>query len=149
LLPLTATAMKGGNVIANARAIAVIPVSNLERGIEFYEGRLGLPVEQRIDSIPQNREARFKVGETGFSIYESVGAGQSRATVMAFEVGDIEATVEDMRSRGVAFEEYDLPELKTERGVATTGDEKAAWFKDPDGNILAVVQPTRKPAGVA
>jgi catechol 2,3-dioxygenase-like lactoylglutathione lyase family enzyme len=136
-------------VIANARAIALIPVSNRERAIEFYEGTLGLPVQQRMESLPQNREARFKVGRTEFGVYESVGAGQSRATLMAFEVDDIEATVQDMRSRGVTFEEYDLPDLKTENGIATTTDEKAAWFKDPDGNILAVAEPARKPAGVS
>jgi catechol 2,3-dioxygenase-like lactoylglutathione lyase family enzyme len=135
-------------VIANARAVAVIPVSNLEAAIQFYEGKLGLPLEARVESLPQNREARFKVGETAFSAYESVGAGQSRATLMAFEVDDVEATVEDMRSRGVAFEEYDLPELKTKDGIAEMGDEKGAWFKDPDGNILAVVQAVRKPAAV-
>jgi catechol 2,3-dioxygenase-like lactoylglutathione lyase family enzyme len=136
-------------VIANARAIAVIPVSNLEQALEFYEGALGLPVQQRIETLPQNREARFKVGQTEFAVYESVGAGESRATLMAFEVDDVEATVEDMRSRGVTFEEYDLPDLKTENGIATTADEKAAWFKDPDGNIIAVSQPVRKPAAVS
>jgi catechol 2,3-dioxygenase-like lactoylglutathione lyase family enzyme len=136
-------------VIENARAIAVIPVSNLEKGIEFYEGTLGLPLQQRIESLPQNREGRFKVGKTEFGIYESVGAGQSRATLMAFEVDDIEATAKDMRSRGVTFEEYDLPNLKTEDGIAEMGGEKGAWFKDPDGNILAVVQSARKPAAVS
>jgi catechol 2,3-dioxygenase-like lactoylglutathione lyase family enzyme len=136
-------------VIANARAIAVVPVSNLEQAIEFYEGTLGLPVHQRIETIPQNREARFKVGQTEFGVYESVGAGQSRATLMAFEVDDVDATVEDLRSRGVTFEEYDLPDLKTEDGVATIGDERAAWFRDPDGNIIAVSQLVRKPAAVS
>jgi catechol 2,3-dioxygenase-like lactoylglutathione lyase family enzyme len=136
-------------VIANARAIAVIPVSNLDQAIEFYEGTLGLPVHQRIETIPQNREARFKLGQTEFGVYESVGAGQSRATLMAFEVDDVAATVEDLRSRGVTFEEYDLPGLKTEDGIATIGDEKAAWFKDSDGNILAVSQLVRKPAAVS
>jgi catechol 2,3-dioxygenase-like lactoylglutathione lyase family enzyme len=136
-------------VIANARAIAVIPVSNLEQGIEFYEAELGLPLQQRIEDLPENREARFKVGQTEFAIYESVGAGQSRATLMAFEVDDIDATVKDMQSRGVTFEEYDMPNLKTQNGIATTGDEKAAWFKDPDGNILAVSQLVRRPAAVS
>jgi catechol 2,3-dioxygenase-like lactoylglutathione lyase family enzyme len=136
-------------VIANARAIAVIPVSNLEQGIEFFEGKLGLPLQRRIEDLPENREARFMVGQTEFAIYESVGAGQSRATLMAFEVDDVEATVEDLRSRGVTFEEYDQPGLKTENGIASTGEEKAAWFKDPDGNILAVSQLIRKPAAVS
>lgn len=146
---LNATATKGGSVIANARAIPLIPVSKLEKGIEFYEGTLGLPLQQRVESLPQNREGRFKVGATEFGIYESVGAGQSRATLMAFEVDDIEATAEDMRTRGVTFEEYDLPDLKTEDGIADIGDEKGAWFKDPDGNILAVVEVVRKPAAVS
>jgi catechol 2,3-dioxygenase-like lactoylglutathione lyase family enzyme len=136
-------------VIANARAIAVIPVSNLEQGIEFYEGKLGLPLQRRIEDLPENREARFNVGQTEFAIYESVGAGQSRATLMAFEVVDIDATVKDMQSRGVTFEEYDMPNLKTQNGIANTGDEKAAWFKDPDGNILAVSQLVRRPAAVS
>lgn len=149
LLPLHAIQTKGGNVIANARAIPVIPVSNLEKGIEFYEGVLGLPLQQRIEDLPANREARFKVGQTDLGIYESVAAGQSRATLMTFEVDDIEATVDDMRSRGVTFEEYDMPNLKTENGIATTGEEKGAWFKDPDGNILAVTQVVRKPAAVS
>jgi catechol 2,3-dioxygenase-like lactoylglutathione lyase family enzyme len=136
-------------VITNARAVPIIPVSNLEKGIEFYEGKLGLPVERRVDDLPQNRLARFRVGDTFLDIYESVGAGQSRATLMSFEVEDIEETVADMRSRGVTFEEYDMPGLKTENGIATTGEEKGAWFKDPDGNILAVAQFVRKPAAVA
>jgi catechol 2,3-dioxygenase-like lactoylglutathione lyase family enzyme len=136
-------------VIANARAIPLIPVANLEKAIDFYEGTLGLPLQQRVESLPQNREGRFKVGQTEFGIYESVGAGQSRSTLMAFEVDDIETTMEDMRSRGVTFEEYDLPEIKTEGGIADLGDEKGAWFKDPDGNILAVVELVRKPAAVS
>jgi catechol 2,3-dioxygenase-like lactoylglutathione lyase family enzyme len=136
-------------VITNARAVPIIPVSNLEKGIEFYGGKLGLPLEERFEELPQNRLARFKVGKTELDIYESVGAGESRATLMAFEVDDIEETVEDLQSRGVVFEEYDMPNLKTENGIATIGDEKGAWFKDPDGNILAVSQPVRKAAAVS
>jgi catechol 2,3-dioxygenase-like lactoylglutathione lyase family enzyme len=136
-------------VITNARAVPVIPVSNLEKGIEFYEGTLGLTLDQRYEEPPENRSARFKVGQTELNIYESVGAGQSRATLMAFEVDDIEETVEDMQSRGVVFEEYDMPNLKTENGIAAIGDDKGAWFKDPDGNILGVSQFARKTAAVS
>ena len=134
---------------ANVRAIPIIPVSNLEKGIEFYGDKLGFPVEQRIDDLPQNRSARFRVGGSFLDIYESIGAGQSRATLMSFETDDIEETVADMRARGVAFEEYDMPDLKTENGILTTPEMKGAWFKDPDGNILAVAQLVRKPAAVA
>ena len=135
--------------MANVRAIPIIPVSNLEQAIEFYGDKLGFPVERRIDDLPQNRSARFRVGDTFLDVYESVAAGQSRATLMSFETDDIEATATDMRSRGVAFEEYDMPDLKTENGIATTGEMKGAWFKDPDGNILGVVQLVPKPAAVA
>jgi hypothetical protein len=55
-----------------------------------------------------------------------------------FRVDDIDAVVSELRSRGVVFEEYDLPDLKTEGGIATVGDVRAAWCRDPDGNILAV-----------
>lgn len=127
-------------MIGNPRAVAIIPVSNLETAVEFYEGTLGLELEERSESLPENREARFKLGSTNLGIYESVGAGQSRATLAGFEVDDIEAAADDLRSRGLTFEEYDMPGLKTENGIADIGHEKAAWFKDPDGNILALTQ---------
>jgi hypothetical protein len=68
-------------------------------------------------------------------------AGKSPATLASFEVEDAEATVGEMREKGVDFEEYDLPGLKTEGGIAELGGVKGAWFKDPDGNILAVFEP--------
>jgi hypothetical protein len=64
---------------------------------------------------------------------------------MGFSVQDIEGTVSDLQAAGVAFEEYDFPGLKTERGVAQTGDVRAAWFKDSEGNLIGIVQ---LPAGV-
>jgi catechol 2,3-dioxygenase-like lactoylglutathione lyase family enzyme len=136
-------------MIGTTGAIAIIPVSNLERGIAFYTEKLGLELEERNESLPQNREARFKAGPTKFGIYESVGAGQSRHTLASFEVEDIDATAADLRARGLTFEEYDLPGLKTENGIADIGHEKAAWFKDPDGNILAIAQLARTPAAVS
>ena len=137
-------------MLTNARAVAIIPVSSFEKGIEYYRDKLGLPLEQTWDDLPQNREARFTVGSTALGIYESVGAGQSRHTLAALEVDDFDETIADMRKRGVVFEEYDMPGMKTEDGVATIGEEKAAWFKDPDGNILVVAArvPARKPAAV-
>jgi predicted enzyme related to lactoylglutathione lyase len=130
-------------MLATSQAIPIVPVSNLERGITFYKETLGLELEEQNESLPQNREARFKVGSGRFGIYESVGAGQSRHTLVSFEVEDIEATTDDLRSRGLAFEEYDMPGLKTEDGIADIGHERAAWFKDPDGNILAIAQLVR------
>ena len=136
-------------MIGTTGAIAIVPVSNLERGIAFYTEKLGLELEQQNESLPQNREARFRVGPTKFGIYESVGAGQSRHTLASFEVEDIEATAADLRARGLTFEEFDMPGLKTENGIADIGHEKAAWFKDADGNILAIAQLAQVPAAVS
>jgi hypothetical protein len=68
----------------------------------------------------------------------SKGAGQSRHTVAGFRVDDIDSVVRGLRERGVEFEDYDLPDLKTDQGIATIGDVRAAWCRDPDGNIIAI-----------
>ena len=127
-------------MLANARIAAIVPVSSVDRAVEFYEGLLGLDVVARRDDLPQNPEAEFSAGEGGLLAYESVAAGQSRGTLAGFRVDDIDAAVTALRERGVTFEEYDTPDLKTENGIASVGDVRAAWFKDPDGNILAVEQ---------
>jgi catechol 2,3-dioxygenase-like lactoylglutathione lyase family enzyme len=127
-------------MLNNAQIAAVIPVSDIDRAVEFYEGVLGLELLARRDDLPQNREAEFRAGEGGLVVYVSVAAGQSRGTLAGFRVDDIEAAAADLRGRGVSFEEYDMPDLKTENGIASLGDVRAAWFKDPDGNILAVEQ---------
>ena len=135
-------------MLSGARIGAVIPVSDLERGIEFYGQTLGLGTPER-DEIPENPGARFHVGGGELYLYKSVGAGQSRHTLCAFEVDNIEQEVEDLRSRGVTFEEYDMPGMKTESGVVQmSGDIKGAFFKDPDGNIIGLGQRARVPASV-
>jgi catechol 2,3-dioxygenase-like lactoylglutathione lyase family enzyme len=117
---------------------AVVPVTNVETAIRFYGETLGLQLEERREDLPENREAEFRAGEGTLLAYESVGAGKSRHTVAGFRVDDIDAVVAGLRERGVVFEEYDMPELKTENGIASVGDVRAAWFKDPDGNIVAI-----------
>src|SRR5919197_5455259 len=127
-------------VLTNAEVAAIVPVSDVDRAVEFYGDVLGLEVQARRQDLPENREAEFRAGTGTLLAYESVGAGQSRHTVAGFRVDDIVATVAGLRERGVTFEEYDMPDLKTENGIASVGDVRAAWFKDPDGNILAVEQ---------
>jgi predicted enzyme related to lactoylglutathione lyase len=127
-------------VLGNAKIAAVIPVSDIDRAVGFYEGVLGFELAKRRDDLPENREAEFSAGEGGLVTYVSVAAGQSRGTLAGFRVDDIDAAVASLRERGVTFEEYDTPDLKTENGIASIGDVRAAWFKDPDGNILAVEQ---------
>ena len=127
-------------MLGKAEIAAIVPVSDVERAVEFYGGTLGLELQIRRDDLPENREAEFRAGDGSLVVYESVAAGQSKGTLAAFRVADLESVVAGLRERGVAFEEYDLPELKTENGIASIGDLRAAWARDPDGNIIAFEQ---------
>ena len=124
-------------MLEQAEITAVVPVSDVEAAIRFYGETLGLELGERREDLPENREAEFTAKQGTLLAYESVGAGKSRHTVAGFRV-DIEAVVAGLRDRGVSFEEYDLPDLKTENGIAAVGDVRAAWCKDPDGNIIAI-----------
>jgi catechol 2,3-dioxygenase-like lactoylglutathione lyase family enzyme len=134
-------------MLRGARIAAVVPVSDLDGAIEFFSKKLGLGTAER-DEIPNNPGARFSVGGGELYVYKSVGAGQSRHTVAVFEVDDIEQTVESLRKQGVTFEEYDMPGMKTENGIVTFGEDKGAFFKDPDGNIIGIGQTARVRAAV-
>jgi hypothetical protein len=90
-----------------------------------------------VATICPRTAAEFRAGDGTLVVYESVGAGQSRATVAGFRVTDIDAAVSELRGRGVTFEDYEMPDLKTENGIVTIGDLRAAWAKDPDGKIIA------------
>jgi catechol 2,3-dioxygenase-like lactoylglutathione lyase family enzyme len=124
-------------MLDSARIGANVPVSDLDEAISFYEGKLGLRRFERGEGEPYARFAG--AGETKLGVYESKSAGQSRHTLASFVVDDVRATVSELQGRGVVFEEYDMPGMKTENGVATMGDTRAAWLKDPDGNILEIV----------
>jgi catechol 2,3-dioxygenase-like lactoylglutathione lyase family enzyme len=124
---------------------ARIPAEDLERAKSFYEDKLGLkPSEQRPGGL------RYRCGNGAFSLFASSGTAAGGHTQMAWEVDDIEATVAALRARGVVFEEYDLPGLETVNGIAEVAGnypskggvgEKAAWFRDSEGNLLAIGQP--------
>jgi catechol 2,3-dioxygenase-like lactoylglutathione lyase family enzyme len=131
---------KEEHMLGNAEIAAIVPVSDVEKAVEFYGGTLGLELQIRRDDLPENREAEFRLGDGSLVVYESVAAGQSKGTLAAFRVADLETVVTGLRERGVAFEEYDLPELKTENGIASIGDLRASWARDPDGNIIAFEQ---------
>jgi catechol 2,3-dioxygenase-like lactoylglutathione lyase family enzyme len=127
-------------MLGNAEIAAIVPVSDVDKAVEFYGSVLGLEPQVRRDDLPENREAEFRAGDGTLVVYESVAAGQSRGTVAAFRVADLDSVVAGLRERGVAFENYDLPNLKTEGGIAAIGDLRAAWARDPDGNIIAFEQ---------
>ena len=129
-------------MLGRAEIAAIVPVSDVDKAMDFYGGTLGLELQVRRDDLPENREAEFRAGDGTLVVYESVAAGQSRGTVAGFRVDDLESVVAALRDRGVAFEEYDLPDLKTENGIASIGDLRASWARDPDGNIIAFEQRT-------
>ena len=119
-------------------AHATVAVTDLERAKAFYGGTLGLtPREERSDGVT------YETGGTWLLVYPSSFAGTNQATGMTFEVTDLDAVVAELGGAGITFEQYDFPGLKTdERGIAEIQGERGAWFKDPDGNIIAVGQRT-------
>jgi predicted enzyme related to lactoylglutathione lyase len=123
----------------DAHIMATIPAQNLSRAKQFYAEKLGL-VPEAEDPV---EGALYICGEkTIFLLYETPYAGTAAHTLASFVVNDIEATVTTLRSQGVVFEEYDFPGLKTVNGIATLNQGRSAWFKDSEGNILAVTERT-------
>lgn len=119
--------------------MAILPVADLKRAREFYEQKLGLKAKEVDEKMA---EVWYECGRgTMLSIYQRPPV-KVEHTQVSFEVDDMEGEMAELRSRGVVFEEYDIPEmgLKTVGGIATMGDYKAAWFKDTEGNILSLGQ---------
>ncbi len=117
---------------------AIIPATDLERARRWYEEKLGLG---------EPREAPeglyYDCGEgTRFLLYAAGGPASGQHTQGGWVVADIDQVVADLKSRGVVFEEYDLPGLKTVDSIADLGGERGAWFKDSEGNTLTVGQLT-------
>jgi catechol 2,3-dioxygenase-like lactoylglutathione lyase family enzyme len=124
-------------MLTSAPVAAVVATTTLERASEFYEQRLGLTRSD--EPLPAADAVLYDCGGgTNLLVYERATAGDSEATCASFRVDDVPATVERLRGNGVVFEDYDMGEIKTEDGIASVGEFKAAWFKDPDGNILAI-----------
>jgi predicted enzyme related to lactoylglutathione lyase len=116
---------------------------DLIRAKRFYETTLGLKpvVSPKNDSTSDM--AMFECGNgTSIELYQR-NASKADHTLATFEVSDIEGEVNALRGKGVVFEEYNMPEIKTQNGIATQGSVKAAWFKDSEGNILCIHQLTR------
>jgi catechol 2,3-dioxygenase-like lactoylglutathione lyase family enzyme len=128
-------------MLANARLANRLPAQDLDRARAFYAEKLGLePVEERPGGL------RYVCASGEFALFQSAGRASGEHTQMGWEVDDIDATVRELRSRGVVFEEYDLPGLKTVDGIAhIEGNypskgigERAAWFRDSEGNMLGI-----------
>jgi len=115
---------------------AYIPVANLARARQFYEQKLGFKPTREVAG-----GVHYDCGKgTACFMYPTPNAGTNRASQAFWQVDDVEREVAELKKRGVRFEEYDMPGLKTKDGIATAGGAKTAWFKDTEGNILAVVQ---------
>ncbi len=115
---------------------ATIAVKDLNAARKFYEGLLGLePIGTENENV-----VTYRAGATHVMVYRSDEAGTNRATVATWVVGDeVDALVATLKSKGVAFENYDFPGIKHEGDVHVMGEMRNAWFKDPDGNILSLV----------
>ena len=117
-------------------AAATIAVRDPRSARKFYEDTLGLKMLD--DSMPE--ALVFKSGNSKVLVYQSQYAGSNKATAATWGVGnDIEPIVQALKAKGVAFEHYDMPGMTRKGDVHVGGDMKAAWFKDPDGNIIALV----------
>jgi catechol 2,3-dioxygenase-like lactoylglutathione lyase family enzyme len=123
-------------MLTDAAITAIVPTTDLERARDFYGNTLGL---SEAAASPPGVQVIYQCGgNTLLEVYERATAGDAEHTLASWEVPDVPGAVEDLRGRGVTFEDYDFGELKTEDGVATMGDFQVAWFRDPDGNILCV-----------
>jgi catechol 2,3-dioxygenase-like lactoylglutathione lyase family enzyme len=132
-------------MLKDGRVATRLPAEDLGRARRFYAEKLGLePSEERPGGL------LYRAGSCEFGVFESAGTSPGSFTQMAWEVDDIEATVNELRARGVVFEEVDLPGLKTVDGIAEVQGnysskggkgERAAWFRDSEGNMLGIGQP--------
>jgi catechol 2,3-dioxygenase-like lactoylglutathione lyase family enzyme len=123
-------------MLTDARITAIVPTTDLSRAKTFYGETLGLADS---GASPPGPQVIYRCGGgTLLEVYERPTAGDAQHTLASWEVDDVRDAVDTLRGRGVVFEDYDLPEFKTEDGIATAGDFQAAWFRDPDGNILCI-----------
>jgi catechol 2,3-dioxygenase-like lactoylglutathione lyase family enzyme len=122
-------------MLATAPIRAYIPASSLERARKFYEDKLGLK-----PALEYGGGLIYRCGGTEVFMYQTPNAGTSRASQAFWQVADVEAEVAELKARGVSFEEYDIPGIKMKNSIATGGGAKTAWFKDSEGNIMAVTE---------
>jgi predicted enzyme related to lactoylglutathione lyase len=122
-------------MLSSAPIRAYIPAGKISRARKFYEGTLGLtPKEEFAHGVI------YECGGAEMFLYPTPNAGTSKASQAFWQVEDVEAEVADLKARGVTFEEYDMPGVTMENSIATGGGARTAWFKDTEGNILAVSQ---------
>ena len=122
-------------MLRDTNAIATIAVRDLDVAARFYEGALGL----RRAHAEDHEAIAYESGDSTINVYRSSYAGTNQATAVTWAVEDVDDVVHTLKGKGVTFEHYDLPNTKREGDVHVSGHIKVAWFKDPDGNILSLV----------
>ena len=125
-------------MLGNATVAAVVATTDLERARAFYGGMLGLSASAAAVPDGAGEVVYACGGGTTLVVYQRATAGDSEATCANFRVEDVPDTVQRLRGKGVVFEEFDMEGAENENGVLTMDGFQAAWFKDPDGNMLAV-----------
>ncbi len=125
-------------MLKERRCGAIIAAADMDRAMAWYRDKLGLEPSQK---TPAGN--RYECGGgTGFDLYPSQFAGTAQSTVMGWETSTLEQDMDELRKNGVTFEDYDFPGLKTENGIADMDGERGCWFKDSEGNILALFERT-------
>ena len=123
-------------MLGKADATPMIAVKDIDRAKQFYSGKLGLkPVQEMGGDF-----FMLKSGDTTLNVYRSEFAGTNKATALTFDVDDIDAEVRELKDKGITFEHYDVQGLKPDGDIYSGEGMKTAWFKDPDGNILSLVE---------
>ena len=121
-------------MLAGTQVTCMLPVKDLTRARHFYEQSLQLePLGEKPDG-----KFVYRCGGTEIALFPKPEGTKAEHTAISFAVNDIREAIADLKGRGVTFEDYDLPDFKTVEHVCVLGSEKAAWFRDPEGNILCL-----------
>ncbi|MFF8606975.1 VOC family protein [Streptomyces sp. NPDC015346] len=123
-------------MLADSSVVAIVPVNDMARAKRFYTETLGLTLTKE---SPEDTRLESGAG-TAIGLYETPYGGKAEHTLASWKVDDLDAEMSQLRSKGVTFEEYDLPGIKTVDGVAETETMRGAWFKDSEGNILCLTE---------
>jgi catechol 2,3-dioxygenase-like lactoylglutathione lyase family enzyme len=130
------TQLERNDMLRDTDAVATLAVKDLDVAGMFYDKTLGL---SRAGDEDDHDALVFESGDTTINVYRSSFAGTNKATALTWAVDDLEDVVRTLKAKGVKFEHYDLPDTTREGDVHVSGDIKVAWFKDPDGNILSIM----------
>ena len=128
-------------MLSDAAVTTMLPVKDIDRARRFYEGCLGL----KPGGFKPDGKFVYVVGGSTLALFPKPEGTKADHTAISFRVGDIVASIEELKRAGVVFEDYDFPGLKTVDHVCVLGAEKAAWFNDPEGNILCIHEELHRP----